>query len=248
MFVDRNPRGFGLLQRDRNFDHYQDDGVFCERPCLWVEPKGEWGEGSVQLVETVDETFDNIVAFWNPKEKPQPGQELLVGYRLYWGAEPPARPPLAHCVASRTGLGGVVGKREYFSWRAVDFEGGELARLIDKAEVEAVVKPAVAGSRSFRRARCARSTAIARCSTWCRRKAVPSRSTSACSCAVVARPSPRPGCTSTPRRRWVRRSGRCTEWFGIAGLATLHPLQANVKCVHSVGWRVRLRGRCKYVL
>ncbi|NDK30178.1 glucan biosynthesis protein, partial [Nesterenkonia haasae] len=65
MFVDRNPRGFGLLQRDRNFDHYQDDGVFYEkRPCLWVEPKGEWGEGSVQLVEipTVDETFDNIVA------------------------------------------------------------------------------------------------------------------------------------------------------------------------------------------
>lgn len=145
MFVDRNPRGFGLLQRDRNFDHYQDDGVFYEkRPCLWVEPKGEWGEGSVQLVEipTVDETFDNIVAFWNPKEKPQPGQELLVGYRLYWGAEPPARPPLAHCVASRTGLGGIIGKkREYFSWRfAVDFEGGELAALIDKAEVEAVVE------------------------------------------------------------------------------------------------------------
>lgn len=82
----------------------------------------------------MDETFDNIVAFWNPKEKPQPGQELLVGYRLYWGAEPPARPPLAHCVASRTGLGGVVGKkREYFSWRfAVDFEGGELAGLIDR--------------------------------------------------------------------------------------------------------------------
>ncbi|MBS9727097.1 glucan biosynthesis protein, partial [Stutzerimonas stutzeri] len=144
-FVDRNPRGFGLLQRDRNFDHYQDDGVFYEkRPCLWVEPKGEWGEGSVQLVEipTVDETFDNIVAFWNPKEKPQPGQELLVGYRLYWGAEPPARPPLAHCVASRTGLGGIIGKkREYFSWRfAVDFEGGELAALIDKADVEAVVE------------------------------------------------------------------------------------------------------------
>ena len=58
MFVDNNPRGFGLLQRDRNFDHYQDDGVFYEkRPCLWVEPKGDWGEGSVQLVEipTVDQ-------------------------------------------------------------------------------------------------------------------------------------------------------------------------------------------------
>lgn len=145
MFVDANPGGFGLLQRDRNFDHYQDDGVFYEkRPSLWVQPKGDWGKGSVQLVEipTVDETFDNIVAFWNPQTKPQPGQELLIGYRLYWGAQPPARPPLAQCVATRTGLGGVVGKkREYFSWRfAVDFAGGGLATLIDNAEVNAVVK------------------------------------------------------------------------------------------------------------
>ncbi len=39
-FFDRNPKGFGLLQRDRDFDHYQDDGVFYERrPSLWVEPK-----------------------------------------------------------------------------------------------------------------------------------------------------------------------------------------------------------------
>lgn len=144
MFVDNNPKGFGLLQRDRNFDHYQDDGVFYEkRPCLWVQPKGDWGKGSIQLVEipTVDETFDNIVAFWNPEAKPQPGQELLVGYRLYWGAQPPAQSPLAHCVNTWSGLGGVVGKkRQYFSWRfAVDFAGGSLASLIDKGEVEAVV-------------------------------------------------------------------------------------------------------------
>ena len=45
-------------------------------------------------------------------------------------------------MASRTGLGGVIGKkREYFSWRfAVDFVGGQLQALIDKAEVEAVVE------------------------------------------------------------------------------------------------------------
>jgi glucans biosynthesis protein len=146
MFVDRNPRGFGLLQRDRNFDHYQDDGVFYDkRPCLWVEPKSDWGPGSVQLVEipTVDETFDNIVAFWNPAEKPQPGQELLFAYRLHWGARPPAASPLAQCVASRTGLGGVVGqKRGHFSWRfAVDFQGGELAALAqaNDLQVEAVL-------------------------------------------------------------------------------------------------------------
>jgi glucans biosynthesis protein len=143
-YQDTNPRGFGLLQRDRNFDHYQDDGVFYERrPSLWVEPKAGWGKGSIQLVEipTVDETFDNIVAFWNPEQKPQPGQELLFGYRLHWGSRMPVNPPQAICVATRTGLGGVVGrKRQYFSWRfAVDFAGGDLSLLTDKSDVKPVI-------------------------------------------------------------------------------------------------------------
>src|SRR5271167_3699011 len=114
-YVDENPRGFGLLQRDRDWDHYQDDGVYYDRrPSLWVEPKpnpsGGWGKGSVQLVEipTVDETFDNIVAFWNPLDKPKRGQELLFSYRLYWGTKMPFSSPLAICIAARTGIGGTV--------------------------------------------------------------------------------------------------------------------------------------------
>ena len=143
-YADDNPRGFGLLQRDRAFDHYQDDGVFYDRrPSVWVEPKHGWGKGAVDLVEipTVDETFDNIVAFWNPAQKPQPGVELLYSYRLHWGSRVPFAPPLAHVVATRTGIGGVIGrKRTYFSWRfAVDFAGGELARLKPGVKVEAVI-------------------------------------------------------------------------------------------------------------
>ena len=147
-YFDGNPRGFGLLQRDRNFDHYQDDSVFYERrPSLWVEPKygsGQgWGRGAVQLVElpAPDETFDNIVAFWNPADKPQPGQELLFGYRLYWGSQMPHVPALAQVVATRTGIGGVVGQtRKYFSWRfAVDFTGGEIATIPKQTKVEPVV-------------------------------------------------------------------------------------------------------------
>jgi glucans biosynthesis protein len=143
-YLDENPRGFGLLQRDRNFDHYQDDHAFYDRrPSLWVEPRSGWGKGSIQLVEipTVDETFDNIVAFWNPAAKPQPGQELLFSYRLHWGAQMPVRPPLAQVVATRTGLGGTVGqKRTYFSWRfVVDFAGGNLSMLGEDVEVEPVV-------------------------------------------------------------------------------------------------------------
>ncbi len=144
-FLDHNPRGFGLLQRDRDFDHYQDDGVFYDRrPSAWVEPRQDWGEGAVMLVEipTDDETFDNIVAFWRPREPLAPGREYLLSYRLTWGAQPPVTPrELATVRATRTGLGGVVGQqRSYFSWRfAVDFAGGLLPMLAADARVEAVI-------------------------------------------------------------------------------------------------------------
>ncbi len=77
-------------------------------------------------IPTVDETFDNIVAFWNPAEKPQKGQELLFGYKLYWCREIPVASGLATARATRTGIGGIVGqKRTHFSWRfVVDFAGG----------------------------------------------------------------------------------------------------------------------------
>jgi glucans biosynthesis protein len=143
-YLDENPRGFGLLQRDRNWDHYQDDGVYYDRrPSLWVEPKSGWGKGAVQLFEipTVDETSDNIVAFWNPAEKTKAGQELLFGYRLYWGTQMPFSSPLAHTLATRTGVGGTVGqKRQYYSWHfAVDFVGGELGALARDARVEPLI-------------------------------------------------------------------------------------------------------------
>lgn len=143
-FSDESPRGFGLLQRDRNFDHYQDDGVFYEkRPCLWVEPKGNWGKGSVTLIElpTDDETNDNTVAFWTPVQNLVAGEERLFSYRLHWGARPPEEPRLAHVVATRTGIGGLVGQpRSYFSWRfAIDLAGGDLAMLPGEAKVDAQI-------------------------------------------------------------------------------------------------------------
>jgi periplasmic glucans biosynthesis protein len=144
-YGDDNPRGFGLLQRDRNWDHYQDDGVYYDRrPSLWIEPKGAgWGKGAVQLVEipTSDETSDNMVAFWNPAEKPKAGQEMLFSYRMYWGTHMPYESALAQTIATRTGIGGTVGqKRQYYSWHfAVDFAGGELGALARDAAVEAVI-------------------------------------------------------------------------------------------------------------
>src|SRR3546814_18136814 len=68
-FADENPRGFGLSQRDRSFDHYQDGVKYEKRPSVWVEPVGEWGRGAVQLVEipTDDEIHDNLCAMWLPE-------------------------------------------------------------------------------------------------------------------------------------------------------------------------------------
>ncbi|MBV8341315.1 MAG: glucan biosynthesis protein D, partial [Gammaproteobacteria bacterium] len=94
-YVDDSPRGFGLMQRERRFSQYEDDGVFYDkRPGVWTEPKAPWRRGAVMLVEipTGDETNDNIVAFWTPEEKPQAGGEYLYGYRLYWSRENPHAP------------------------------------------------------------------------------------------------------------------------------------------------------------
>lgn len=84
-FLDTNPRGFGLMQRDRLFENYQDlEAFYHERPGYWVEPVGEWGEGRVQLVEipTENETHDNIVAYWQPRQSYEPGQEIAFAYRM----------------------------------------------------------------------------------------------------------------------------------------------------------------------
>jgi periplasmic glucans biosynthesis protein len=143
-YLDDSPRGFGLMQRERHFAQYQDDGAFYDRrPCVWVEPKAPWHKGSVMLVEipAADETMDNIVAFWSPAEQPQPDREYLYGYRLYWCRENPRTPPVATVRATRTGVGGVVGqKHTHASWRfVVDFAGGSLPELGEHARVTPVI-------------------------------------------------------------------------------------------------------------
>ncbi len=70
-------RGFGLVQRDRDFDHYQDLETRAElRPSAWVAPHGDWGDGPVELVEipTKSDTNDNVVAYWVPENAAEAGQ------------------------------------------------------------------------------------------------------------------------------------------------------------------------------
>jgi glucans biosynthesis protein len=82
-----NLRGFGLLQRERSFAAYQDMfNLFQLEPSVWVEPHGDWGDGDLHLVELCAnyEGLDNIVAFWDPKDKPAPMQPYRFGYTLHW--------------------------------------------------------------------------------------------------------------------------------------------------------------------
>jgi glucans biosynthesis protein len=147
VFTDDNPRGFGLLQRDRDFSHFL-DGVHYElRPSLWVEPLGGWGKGSVRCVEipTDDEIHDNIVAFWTPAEPARRGTDYALRYRLHWLAdEPYPAANIARTVATRLGRGGQPGKPrpEGVYKFVVEFAGGPLNGLPDKAKLEPIITAA----------------------------------------------------------------------------------------------------------
>ncbi|KIT15797.1 glucan biosynthesis protein [Jannaschia aquimarina] len=89
-FVDDNPRGFGLMQRaDRLSDFADLEAHYERRPCLWIEPSGDWGRGVVRLVEipSDEEIYDNIVAYWRPREPLAAGSEHSFAYRMTWGTE-----------------------------------------------------------------------------------------------------------------------------------------------------------------
>ncbi|MBO0663641.1 glucan biosynthesis protein [Jiella sp. MQZ9-1] len=144
-FADTSPKGFGLLQRDRSFANYEDDGVFYEkRPSVWVEPTGSWGKGEVQLVEipTDDEIHDNIVAYWVADEPVEQGDEIPLSYRLTWSKDAPYPPEVSTVTATRIGRGGIPGqpRPKGVVKLAVDFDGGYVAKLDRDAKgVEAVV-------------------------------------------------------------------------------------------------------------
>ncbi|MCL1628236.1 glucan biosynthesis protein [Roseibaca sp. V10] len=83
-FADRGPRGFGLVQTPTDFARFRDqEGAYHRRPSAWVAPKGDWGAGAVMLLEipTENEFADNIVAFWRPRDRLEPGAHRF-DYRL----------------------------------------------------------------------------------------------------------------------------------------------------------------------
>lgn len=151
-FAHNNPKAFGLMQRARQFVNYQDDGARYDlRPSILVEPQGDWGEGSVRLIEVPAklEADDNIVAFWVPKAPFRAGDNAEFKYRLRWGdLLPDPKGPIGYVADTRTGQGGVSGVANKATLRkfVIDFAGGALATL-DADEVDAVASIAGQGGK-----------------------------------------------------------------------------------------------------
>jgi glucans biosynthesis protein len=147
-FFDQRPKGFGLLQRERDFRDYEDDGAFYnKRPSVWVEPIGDWGEGAVQLVEipTNDEIHDNIVAYWKPRQPYRAGEHHEAQYKLHWRLEEPYPVPLlARVIATRAGTGGIPGqpRPKGMVKYVVDFRGGRLSEFTKRGDIDVVVSAA----------------------------------------------------------------------------------------------------------
>jgi len=143
-FYDNHPKGFGLLQRDRVYEHYLDGVNYDKRPSVWIETLSDFGEGSVKLIEipTDDEIHDNIVAFWTSAKPSKAGESLRYRYRLHWLAdEPYPATNVAHVAATRVGRGGEPGKPRPprgIAKFVVEFEGKPLDSLpaTDKLNAE----------------------------------------------------------------------------------------------------------------
>jgi glucans biosynthesis protein len=131
-------KGFGLLQRERNFCAYQDMfNLYHQVPSVWVEPDGNWGDGDLHLVElsTSYEGLDNIVAFWDPKNKPAPLQPFRFGYTLHWeSGDADVRRSPERVVSTRIGPDAQFGGRQF----VIDFDGPKLDAIPENQPPTAV--------------------------------------------------------------------------------------------------------------
>jgi len=145
-FIVENPRSFGLLQRDRAFHSYEDlEANYQTRPSALIEPIGDWGRGMVELVEIPSdaERYDNIVAYWIPEQRPEPGEELKLEYRLRFTQDPEAGLLGGRAISTRVGAAGTdildSSRRKFI----VDFAGASLAERAPKGGLEAETEPEI---------------------------------------------------------------------------------------------------------
>lgn len=152
----QDPRGFGLMQRDRDFFDYQSISMaYQARPSVWIQPKNDWGAGQVRLVEipTEREYNDNIAVFWTPETQPKPHQAFHFAYRMTWGDKGPPEPVerVRRTLSTRRGL-------DQPTKFTVDFAGGALAGSSEGATLKPVVQVGDHGELAGKRVRYLRAT------------------------------------------------------------------------------------------
>ena len=141
-FQSTNPKGFGLLQRDVDFDHYLDsEARYDQRPSVWVTPVGDWGAGHVELVQipTDKEANDNIVAYWVPAQLPLKTDPVDYAYQLKWYFPDQDPQAVGQVIATRTATGSEANTRKII----IDFKGGKLDSLPKKLPTEAPLEAVV---------------------------------------------------------------------------------------------------------
>ncbi|RFB78011.1 glucan biosynthesis protein [Methylovirgula sp. 4M-Z18] len=132
-FDANNVRGFGLMQRDRSFNTYQDlELAYQSRPSYWIEPHGDWGDGRVELVElsTNSETADNIIASWIPNAPVEPGKALTYSYKITAMLDDKRMVPGGHTEHTFTAPARALGSKDPPTPGSrrflIDFAGGDL--------------------------------------------------------------------------------------------------------------------------
>jgi periplasmic glucans biosynthesis protein len=129
-FVDKDPKGFGLSQRDRSFAGFEDlDARYERRPTVWVETKGAWGDGAIELLEipAEDEIHDNITVFWRPAKPIEIEKPFKIAYKLHWSDAVPVAWTGARARKTRIGAANKKGIVPF----VIDFDGPALKDVKD---------------------------------------------------------------------------------------------------------------------
>ncbi len=136
-FLVNTPRGFGLLQRDRDASHYEPDAPHPRQPDVWLVPDGDWGAGQLRLLEGPAGSADvrNVQVGFVPDQQPAPGAGMELGYAVHWSTDQSLPRAGGWVIATRSGAGGGDRSRRY----AVDFVGPALQGLPPGAAPVAVI-------------------------------------------------------------------------------------------------------------
>lgn len=130
-------RGFGLIQRERDFTRYRDDEAkYHLRPNIWITPANTWNDGAVELLElpSISEGVDNIAAYWNPGREIKAGESLELSYRISFANDEPQEHTGG--VATRTAVKQIETSLYEF---CVDWASDALSTLDAAAPLEPVV-------------------------------------------------------------------------------------------------------------